>query len=150
MHLGEPCPLFKNEHFPDGITNGAQWYSVTGGMQDWNYIRAGVLEITVEMGCDKFPPAAELPKYWEDNREPLLLFIEQVHYGVHGLIKSTIGHPVSGAVITLDNAKHATYSAAYGDYWKLALPGRHNITIMADGYDILIYILFSYCTPCLI
>lgn len=30
MYLGQPCELFQNEFFPDGITNGAQWYSVTG------------------------------------------------------------------------------------------------------------------------
>ncbi|XP_037819947.1 carboxypeptidase D isoform X1 [Lucilia sericata] len=134
MHLGDPCPLFKNEIFPNGITNGAQWYSVTGGMQDWNYVKAGVMELTLELGCDKFPMAHELPKYWQDNREPLLLFIEQVHNAIHGFVRSSIGTPVTGAAITLDGAKHPTYSATYGDYWKLALPGRHNVTILADGY----------------
>ena len=27
--------------FPGGITNGAHWYPLWGGMQDWNYIMAG-------------------------------------------------------------------------------------------------------------
>uniref|UniRef100_A0A1I8MWK5 Peptidase M14 domain-containing protein n=1 Tax=Musca domestica TaxID=7370 RepID=A0A1I8MWK5_MUSDO len=135
MHLGNPCPLFKNEHFPGGITNGAQWYSVTGGMQDWNYIKAGVMELTLELGCDKFPMGEELPKFWQDNREPLLLFIEQIHNGIRGSIRSSIGHPVAGAAIMLDDAKHATYSGVYGDYVKLALPGVHNVTILADGFS---------------
>uniref|UniRef100_A0A1I8Q4W2 Peptidase M14 domain-containing protein n=1 Tax=Stomoxys calcitrans TaxID=35570 RepID=A0A1I8Q4W2_STOCA len=135
MHLGNPCPLFKNEHFPGGITNGAQWYSVTGGMQDWNYMKAGVLELTMELGCDKFPMASELPKYWQDNREPLLLFIEQIHNGAQGFVRSSIGTPVPGAAIMLDDAKHATYSGTYGDYMKLALPGVHNITVLADGFS---------------
>ncbi|XP_053952078.1 carboxypeptidase D isoform X1 [Anastrepha ludens] len=134
MHLGNPCPLFKHEHFPNGIVNGAQWYSVTGGMQDWNYVRAGVLELTLELGCDKFPMAEELPKYWHDNRESLLKFIEQVHYAVHGTVRSSIGSHIAGAAIRLDDAKHPSFSGAYGDYWKLALPGRHNITIIADGF----------------
>lgn len=133
MHLGEMCPLFKNEIFPEGITNGAQWYSVTGGMQDWNYVKAGVMELTLELGCDKFPMAKELPRFWQDNREPLLLFIEQVHNGIHGFVRSSIGTPVPDAAITLDGAKHAIYTDTYGDYWKLALPGRHNVTILADG-----------------
>ncbi|XP_017489571.1 PREDICTED: carboxypeptidase D isoform X1 [Rhagoletis zephyria] len=134
MHLGNPCPSFKHEIFPQGIVNGAQWYSVTGGMQDWNYVRAGVLELTLELGCDKFPMTDELPKYWHDNREPLLKFIEQVHYGVHGTVRSSIGTAIAGAVVMLDGAKHASFSGVYGDYWKLALPGRHNITIIADGF----------------
>ncbi|KAH8345094.1 hypothetical protein KR059_004901, partial [Drosophila kikkawai] len=134
MHLGQPCELFQNEYFAEGITNGAQWYSVTGGMQDWNYVRAGCLELTIEMGCDKFPVAAELPKYWADNREPLLQFIEQVHHGIHGFVHSTIGTPIAGAVVRLDGANHSSYSQTFGDYWKLALPGRHNLTVLGDNY----------------
>nr|XP_036215281.1 carboxypeptidase D isoform X2 [Bactrocera oleae] len=134
MHLGNPCPLFKHEHFPNGIVNGAQWYSVTGGMQDWNYIRAGVLELTLELGCDKFPMVDELANYWHDNREPLLKFIEQVHYAVHGTVRSSIGSAIAGAAVRLDGAKHASFSGVNGDYWKLALPGRHNITILGDGF----------------
>ncbi|XP_016948411.1 carboxypeptidase D isoform X2 [Drosophila biarmipes] len=134
MHLAQPCSLFPNEYFTDGITNGAQWYSVTGGMQDWNYVRAGCLELTIEMGCDKFPMAAELPQYWEDHREPLLQFIEQVHHGIHGFVHSSIGTPIAGAVVRLDGANHSSYSQTFGDYWKLALPGRHNLTVLGDNY----------------
>ncbi|XP_016971864.1 carboxypeptidase D isoform X1 [Drosophila rhopaloa] len=134
MHLGQPCELFRNEFFADGTTNGAQWYSVTGGMQDWNYVRAKCLELTIEMGCDKFPMAAELPQYWHDHREPLLQFIEQVHHGIHGFVHSTIGTPIAGAVVRLDGANHSSYSQTFGDYWKLALPGRHNLTVLGDNY----------------
>lgn len=85
MHLGEPCPplikgskSFREERFPDGITNGAAWYSVPGGMQDYNYLHSNDFEITLEIGCTKFPNASDLPDYWLENREPLLRFIEMV------------------------------------------------------------------------
>ena len=83
MHLKNPpwpCPEVPREHFHDGITNGAKWYSVTGGMQDYNYIASNCFEITVEQGCKKFPPAADLPKYWLENKNPLLAFLDQVNY----------------------------------------------------------------------
>jgi carboxypeptidase M len=51
-----------------GITNGAEWYPLTGGMQDFNYVWYGCMEVTLEVSCCKYPPAHELPKYWEDNR----------------------------------------------------------------------------------
>lgn len=80
MHLGKPCPGYPSEKFPNGIVNGAVWYVVPGGMQDYNYIHTNCLEITLEVGCFKFPFEKELPTYWMDNRESLLQFMEQVMY----------------------------------------------------------------------
>lgn len=134
MHLGEPCPGFQNEVFPGGITNGAAWYSVTGGMQDWNYMVAGVFELTLELGCVKFPAASALEGLWKDNREPLIRYIEQVHRGVHGFIRSSIGTPIGGAAVTLNDVAHVTKSTSLGEYWKLATPGRYNISVEASGY----------------
>lgn len=78
MHEGHACPLFPKENFVEGITNGAMWYIVTGGMQDWNYVFAGCMELTIELGCTKFPTSGELPGYWLDNRDALIAYIEQV------------------------------------------------------------------------
>lgn len=133
MHLGIPCPSFLTEKFPDGTTNGAAWYSVSGGMQDWNYIDNGVLELTLELGCTKFPLASELPELWLDNREALIKYIEQTHTGIYGLIHSSIGNPVANATITFDR-KRKTISTKDGEYWKLIAPGKYNITVNANGF----------------
>ena len=77
MAKGMPCHS-SNEVFKDGITNGAHWYSVTGGMQDWNYLNSNCFEITIEIACCKYPPKEELPRYWMDNKKSLLAFMEQV------------------------------------------------------------------------
>jgi hypothetical protein len=78
MHFGNPCPATSSEEFPGGIVNGAAWYVVSGGMQDWNYLNSNCFEITLEIGCFKFPPASKLPDLWLDNREALLAYIEAV------------------------------------------------------------------------
>ena len=68
MHLGLPCKP-GSPSFPNGTTNGAAWYPLTGGVQDYSYVWAGTLEITVEMSCCKYPPAAELPIHWSEHRQ---------------------------------------------------------------------------------
>lgn len=134
MHLSLKCPMFT-EVFPEGITNGAAWYSVTGGMQDWNYVYADVFEITLEISCTKYPKESELPKYWDENRDALIQYIEQVHRGVYGYVRSSIGKPIENAAISVSNNTHVTYTRKSGEFWKLLLPGRYNITIEAEGYE---------------
>uniref|UniRef100_A0A2P2M950 Carboxypeptidase D isoform X2 n=1 Tax=Rhizophora mucronata TaxID=61149 RepID=A0A2P2M950_RHIMU len=49
-----------SKEFPGGITNGASWYPIYGGMQDWNYIHAGCFELTLEISDNKWPNANEV------------------------------------------------------------------------------------------
>lgn len=48
------------------------------GMNDFSYLHTNCFEVTVELSCDKFPHASELPTEWENNRESLLVYMEQV------------------------------------------------------------------------
>ncbi len=132
-------------------------------MQDWNYINTNCFEVTIELGCYKYPPAAELPKYWEQNRRSLLQFIRQVrlsgccfgifwplscyilytmcflgiqvHQGVKGVvIDSKDGSGIPNATITVDAIDHPITSSVAGDYWRLLVPGKYHLTASAQGY----------------
>lgn len=48
------------------------------GMNDFSYLHTNCFELSMFVGCDKFPHESELPEEWENNRESLLVFMEQV------------------------------------------------------------------------
>lgn len=73
MHKGNACVKFN-----DGITNGAAWYVIDGGMQDWSYAYTSDMEVTIELGCRKYPAESDLKSYWDDNKGALLAYITQV------------------------------------------------------------------------
>ena len=63
------------ETFEGGVTNGVEWYAVSGGMQDFNYLFTNCMEITLELSCVKKPGEDKLQAEWEANKEALLSFI---------------------------------------------------------------------------
>ena len=133
MHLGDPCPG-DNYGFTNGITNGAAWYSVKGGMQDYNYVHTNCFEITIEQGCFKFPYTSALHGIWNDNKDALITYIKEVHKGVKGFIFDIDCNPIPNATIAVIGRNHDVTSACYGDYWRLLVPGQYRLQASAEGY----------------
>ena len=52
---------------------------------------ADCFEITLEVGCVKYPRGYELPDYWSDNRAAMLQFMYQVHQGIAGFVADSQG-----------------------------------------------------------
>lgn len=121
------------DNFPGGITNGAFWYDVPGGMQDFTYLHSNALEITLELSCCKHPPASTLPKHWRDNREALIAYIEQVHQGVKGLVTDSAGDPVPGAMVGVDGKGKEVMTTGAGEYWRVLAPGRYTLVATHQG-----------------
>ncbi|XP_037244624.1 probable carboxypeptidase X1 [Falco rusticolus] len=118
------------------IINGANWHTVPGSMNDFSYLHTNCFEITVELSCDKFPHASELPAEWENNRESLLLYMEQVHRGIKGVVRDRdTEQGIANAVISVDGINHDVRTAFDGDYWRLLNPGEYEVTARAEGYE---------------
>lgn len=156
MHRGKACsasqPGFKN-----GITNGAEWYPLTGGMQDFNYVWNGCMEITLELSCCKYPPANELPHFWEENRvvsnlisqlillvennfnyfiyfnvQSLIRFLAEAHRGVHGFVIDENGNPVEKASVRVKGRDISFLTTKYGEFWRILLPGVYKLEVMTS------------------
>lgn len=129
-----PC---HNEDFlrHNNIINGASWHNVPGSMNDFSYLHTNCFEVTVELSCDKFPHASELPIEWENNKESLLIYMEQIHRGIKGVVRDKDTEAgIADAIIKVDDIDHHIRSAFEGDYWRLLNPGEYHVTVTAEGY----------------
>ncbi|XP_044783793.1 probable carboxypeptidase X1 isoform X2 [Bubalus bubalis] len=117
------------------IINGADWHTVPGSMNDFSYLHTNCFEVTVELSCDKFPHENELPQEWENNKDALLTYLEQVRMGIAGVVRdkdTELG--IADAVISVDGINHDVTTAWGGDYWRLLTPGDYMVTASAEGY----------------
>ncbi|GLT68144.1 hypothetical protein SLA2020_404020 [Shorea laevis] len=126
-----------SKEFEGGITNGARWYPIYGGMQDWNYIHGGCFELTLEISDNKWPNARELPIIWEYNRKSMLnLVASLVKTGVHGRIfSSDSGRPIPGSITVKGINFTVKAGRGFADYHRLLAPGeRYEVVVTAPGY----------------
>uniref|UniRef100_A0A671Q6Y4 Carboxypeptidase X (M14 family), member 1b n=1 Tax=Sinocyclocheilus anshuiensis TaxID=1608454 RepID=A0A671Q6Y4_9TELE len=129
-----PCHNEDFLHY-NNIINGANWHTVPGSMNDFSYLHTNCFEVTVELSCDKFPHASELPIEWENNKESLLVYMEQVHRGIKGVVKDKDTEAgIAYAIIKVDDIDHHIRSAFDGDFWRMLNPGAYDITVTAEGY----------------
>ncbi|XP_074481541.1 carboxypeptidase M isoform X2 [Sebastes fasciatus] len=137
MRHGDRCK--DSRPFLEGVTNGYQWYPLAGGMQDYNYVWAQCLELTLEVSCCKFPPADQLPALWTDNRKSLLAYIKQVHLGVKGRVFNGAGVPVQNAVVEVKGRRNMCpfRTDQHGEYYRLLLPGNYIFTVTYPGHEVL-------------
>jgi|GEM_PF-431869 len=122
--------------FPQGITNGAAWYAIYGGMQDWCYNWKGRSDVTIEVSVLGWPPAQLLPGYWEDNRESMLAYMQYAHQGVRGIVTDAVTGAPLDAIVTVSGNSHEYYTDPdVGDYHRLLLPGTYTMNYYRYGYE---------------
>uniref|UniRef100_A0A803NGN8 Peptidase M14 domain-containing protein n=1 Tax=Cannabis sativa TaxID=3483 RepID=A0A803NGN8_CANSA len=126
-----------SNEFPGGITNGAYWYPIYGGMQDWNYIHGDCFELTLEISDNKWPPAHELATLWKYNKLSMLnLVLSLVQSGVHGrIVSSDSGRPLPGS-ITIEGVNHMVKTnRVFADFHRLLTPGgKYKVMASVPGY----------------
>uniref|UniRef100_A0A1Y1LFE6 Peptidase M14 domain-containing protein n=1 Tax=Photinus pyralis TaxID=7054 RepID=A0A1Y1LFE6_PHOPY len=133
MSRGVACKS-STPGFKQGITNGAAWYPLTGGMQDFNYVWYGCMEVTLEVSCCKYPPAQEIPRYWEDNKMSLIKFLSEAHRGVHGFVMDEGGSPIEKVSLKIKARDIGFQTTRYGEFWRILLPGMYKLEVYADGF----------------
>ncbi|KAK3529707.1 hypothetical protein QTP70_034701 [Hemibagrus guttatus] len=96
----------------DGTINGASWHTAAGSMNDFSYLHTNCFELSMYVGCDKFPHESQLPEEWENNRESLLVFMEQVHRGIKGVVRDMLGKGIPNAIVSVEGINHDVRTAS--------------------------------------
>lgn len=95
------------------------------GMQDFNYLATNAFEITLELGCEKYPRAELVEKEWYRNKEALLAYLWKAHIGVKGTVCDEANY-LENAVISVVNITEDR-----------AKPIRHDVTTAGLYYFLL-------------
>ena len=130
-------PLYMTDE-ENGITNGADWYRIGGGRQDYmNYYRQ-CREVTIECSTVKCPSASQLPSFWNYNYDAIFAYMNQSLYGIHGTVKDAeTKQGVHATIKILDHDQE--YSVVetqlpLGDFHRPIKSGTYTIEVKAEGY----------------
>lgn len=121
----------------NGISNGAVWYVIAGGRQDWMNYSAHCRELTIEISSTKMPAASTMPNYWNYNYDAMLAYIEQGLYGIHGIVTDPYGAPLQAtiSVVGHDNSYSTVLTdPSTGDFYRYLSPGTYTLNVSASGY----------------
>jgi hypothetical protein len=130
MRLSAGDPAFTN-----GICNGAQWYEIYGGMQDWSYVWPAGFDITIELDDNKSPAASRLAGLWAENTTSMIVYAEWCLSGIRGVVTNAwTGEPVAATIAVSNMWRTVFTDPGVGDYHRVVLPGTYAITASAPGY----------------
>jgi len=124
--------------FNDGITNGYQWYTISGGRQDYmNYFHQ-CREFTAEISATKLLPEAQLLAWWNYNYHSLLNYLEQSLFGLKGTVTDSLtGQPLEAEVFILNHELDSSWIYSHlphGDYYRYLYAGTYQVRYSAPGY----------------
>lgn len=135
VHLYSPSN-YMNE-YNNGITNGYQWYTISGGRQDYMNFFQQCREVTMELSDIKTLPPSQLPDHWEWNYRSMLNYIEESGYGVNGIVTDmTTGDPLP-AMVSIEghdiDSSMVFADPRNGFYQRMLDEGTYDLTFSAPG-----------------
>lgn len=131
---------YMTDTYSDGVTEGGDWYVITGGRQDFMNYYQYCREVTMEIDGEKTTQTQNLNAAWNRNWRGLLNLLQESRYGIHGVITdSCTGQPIHAKVFvnSYDQANDSSHVYSWlpvGDYHKNIIAGTYSVTFSAPGY----------------
>lgn len=122
--------MSSSSEFSQGITNGADWYVVKGGMQDWSCFFYNDLQITLEVSHSKYPDYRDIPGFYKSNRNSMINYMKQVHRGAGFKInRSTISGTVAIKQVSPVSLNLGSYAFNSSEFYKVLPEGQYSFTV---------------------
>ncbi len=122
----------------NGITNGAAWYVITGGRQDYMNYYAYCREMTLEVSGIFIEPVHRLPLMWDYHHRALINYLKEGWYGLRGTVTDSVtGNPLRARVTVNQHdadSSHVWSDAHTGHYYRLLEQGTYTVLYEASGY----------------
>ncbi|MCD4698201.1 MAG: hypothetical protein K8S16_18405 [Bacteroidales bacterium] len=136
VHEHGPAGYFTG--LDNGVTNGFQWYSISGGRQDYMNYFQHCREFTHEISNVKVMPESMLPSFWEYNYRSFINYMEQTLYGIRGTVTdSATGQPLSASVLIeghdIDNSWVGS-NPSDGWFFRPVYEGNYSLSFFVPGY----------------
>ncbi|MCX7954464.1 MAG: M14 family zinc carboxypeptidase [Bacteroidales bacterium] len=132
-----PPGYFNDEN--NGVTQGGDWYVITGGHQDYMTYFHRCREVTLEISTTKMPPANQLPSYWNYLNRSFIHYIKHALWGIRGIITdSCTGMPLKAKVFINNHDKDSSHVYSIlpiGNYHRPIFTGTWSVTYSAPGYQ---------------
>ncbi|MCT4641281.1 MAG: M14 family zinc carboxypeptidase [Bacteriovoracaceae bacterium] len=126
-------PQMRNStEFDRGITNGADWYVLKGGMQDWSYIWHNDMQVTVELSDRKWPRYSKIPGFYKKNKASMLAYMEKIHAGAGFYFADK---SLKGEVQILDSSNKdlGTFNFVRGQFYKVLDNGTYDFIVTTSN-----------------
>jgi len=136
VHGNAPPGFFTDLN--NGITNGAAWYIITGGRQDYMNYAASCRELTLEVSGLFIEPVNRLQTMWDYHHRSLINYLKEGWYGMRGTVTDSVtGNPLRARVAILQHdadSSHVWSGSSSGHYYRPIEQGTYQVTFSAQGY----------------
>ena len=123
------------------VTEGGDWYEITGSRQDYMNYYQHCREVTMEIHFDKVvTDASDLVTYFPNSKNALFNYAMECAYGFRGIVTDAVtGDPIDNAKIFVRN--HDTFNSEVyshlplGTYYRPIKAGTYTVEVSADCYE---------------
>lgn len=135
-YAGLNSEMRNSREFDDGVTNGAEWYVLRGGMQDWSYAYHNDLQVTIELSDRKWPRYRDIPGFYDRNKESMLTYAKSIHQGAGFKLNDRRATGKVSIIKVLNGGLSqplGSYGFGHGEFFKVLEPGDYRFNVLVDG-----------------